>query len=553
MMTSGVTFKWLLKKIRKNIPVLLLLTLCSIGSSLSGVFFALGTKNVIDAAAAGDRYAFVRSCIIQVCIVFFIILCNALFHHLRDRTHAVLDKSWKRTLLQNLMISEYRDVSAFHSSELLNRLNNDVRTLVDNIVNLLPNLCSMITKLVAAFAVLVTLTPWFALALFCAGSVLVFFTGIFRRHLKSLHKRVSESDGRVLGILQETLEKLLAVQAMRITNEIDRRTQVRLEDRFSIQIKRKNLTLLANTCVGVVFHIAGFAALVCCSAGLLNGTMSFGMMTAIIQLVNQLQTPLVGLSGIMPQLASAAASAERLYELDNLPKTPQCSEEPADAIYERMDGIVAKNLTFTYDRDCVLDQADFSIPKGSFCVITGQSGAGKSTILKLLLGIFSPESGELYLQCGADRIPVNAGTRQLFAYVPQGNLIFSGSIRDNLLVVCPDATQEQIQQAVYVSTMDAFLPQLPDGLDTILGEGGAGLSEGQVQRLAIARAVLGGAPILLLDECTSALDVQTEITVLERLRRLENKTCIAVTHRPVAESICNVNIKINDCKTDTFY
>lgn len=551
MKGSGNILRWLLKKIRNNIPSLLLLTIFSICSSLCGVVFALGSKNVIDTATAGDREAFFRACLIQLFIIISLLLCNSVVQHLKERTHAVLDKQWKKTLIHDLMESEYRCVSSFHSSELVNRLNNDVRVLDDEIVNLLPTLSGMITKLAAAFGILLTLTPWFSAAIFLAGIFVFVSTGFFRRYLKKLHKRVSESDGRVSAILQETLEKLLAVQAMGITEEIQRRVQTRLDERFALQCKRKNISLLANICVSCVYHGAGFAALAWCSVGLLNGIMTFGTMTAIIQLVNQLQSPLLGLSGIMPRIASATAAAERLYELDALPRTLQPTETSPYEVYHQLDNIAAENLTFTYDRDCILKDVAFSLSKGSFCVITGPSGVGKSTLLKLLLGIFTPEQGDLYLQCGADRIPINSTTRKLFAYVPQGNLVFSGSIRDNLLVVRPDASEEEIQRAVHVSAMDTYLQQLPQGLETVLGEGGAGLSEGQVQRLAIARAILVDAPILLLDECTSALDAQTESIVLSRLRNLKDKTYIAVTHRPVAETICDVIFNINECKIIT--
>jgi ATP-binding cassette subfamily B protein len=181
-------------------------------------------------------------------------------------------------------------------------------------------------------------------------------------------------------------------------------------------------------------------------------------------------------------------------------------------------------------------------------VITGPSGIGKSTLLKLLLGVFCPDSGELYLQCGEERVPVDRSTRRLFAYVPQGNLLFSGTLRENLIVTAPQATEAALQQAVYVSAMDEFLPQLPQGLDTYIGESGAGLSEGQAQRLAIARAVLGGAPVLLLDECTSALDAETEQKVLQRLRALPKRTCIAVTHRPAARALCDWRLELGEGK-----
>jgi ATP-binding cassette subfamily B protein len=201
-------------------------------------------------------------------------------------------------------------------------------------------------------------------------------------------------------------------------------------------------------------------------------------------------------------------------------------------------------LSFTFDRDTILDDVSFSLEKGRFYAITGPSGTGKSTLLKLILGIYAPNSGSLVIETAEKTLPLDRSTRRLFAYVPQGNLLFSGTIKENLIVCKPDATQEEIDRAVYLSAMDLYLPQMPDGLHTRLGEGGTGLSEGQSQRLAIARAVLGDAPILLLDECTSALDAQTESLVLQRLSELENKTCIAVTHRPAAEHLCDNKIQM---------
>lgn len=189
---------------------------------------------------------------------------------------------------------------------------------------------------------------------------------------------------------------------------------------------------------------------------------------------------------------------------------------------------------------------NFSLPKGAFAVITGPSGIGKSTILKLILGIRSPAKGRACINSGGNRIPLDRSTRKLFAYVPQGNLLLSGTLRENITIVKPDATEDEIQNAVYASAMDEYLPGLPQGLDTVLGESGAGLSEGQAQRLAIARAILGGAPILLLDECTSALDAATEQTVLQRLRNLPDRTCISVTHHPAAVAICDWQLEMKD-------
>lgn len=548
MTQTAATLRWVIKKIKRRVPAILFLSLVSILSAVFGVLFALGTKGVIDAAMAGEKSIFIRACVKQAVIIVGILTSSIFSRHLRDRIHANLDKDWKKKLLHGILHSDYSAASAYHSGELINRLNNDVRILDDGIVNLLPNLCSMITKLVVAFTVLSTLTPMFAVLLLAAGIFVVFITAILRKKLKSLHKRVSEADGKVSSILQETLEKLLVVQAMDISLEMERRVDLQLENRFDLYRKRKNISIAANSCVSVMFYVAGFSALVWCSSGILAGTITFGTMTAVTQLVNQLQNPIVGLSGLLPQYISMSAAAERLQEIDQLPSTVECLQENPLEIYSRMKGISGEDLCFTYDRDSILDHADFSIEKGHFYAITGPSGTGKSTLLKLMLGVYAPTNGRIFVDFGDEKLPIDRSTRRLFAYVPQGNILFSGTIRENLLVIKPDATEGEIRQAVYVSAMDLYLQQLPNGLDTLLGEAGAGLSEGQAQRLAIARAILGGAPILLLDECTSALDVETETLVLQRLRDLKNMTCIAVTHRPAAEHICDGRIQMDSGK-----
>lgn len=544
-MSSKSPILWLFRRIRKRIPALLLMTAANIGQALFGVYFALGTQQVIDSAISGQLDAFLQACVLQGSIILGILVCLTISRHLRDRLSADLDRDWKIDLLHSLLHSDYASVARYHSGELLNRLNNDVRIANDGILSSLPNVAFLLTKLVAAFVVLVKLEPLFSLLVVGAGILVVCVTGVMRHSLKGLNKRVSEEDGKVSGFLQETLEKLLMVQAMDVSDEMEARSQVLLSRRYEMQRKRKNVSLFANTSISVLSYGAGFAALVWCSVGLLQGTLTFGTLTAITQLVNQLQSPFVSLSGIIPQYAAMTAAAERLMELYMLPQEDEASDQIPQQDFSEVTAIGASGLCFSYDRDVILKDASFSLPKGAFAVITGPSGIGKSTLLKLLLGIFHPSGGELYLQRGDEKIPANRNTRKAFSYVPQGNLLLSGTVRDNLIIAKPDATEEEIRQAVHISAMDEFLPQLPDGLDTPLGESGAGLSEGQAQRLAIARGIISGAPILLLDESTSALDARTEQLVLERIRSLPDRTCIIVTHRPAAIALCDWNLQIN--------
>ena len=539
---------WIFRQMRQRIPGLVLMTLAQVGNALIMVFFALGSRSVIDSAVSGDKDAFVRACIVQACIITGSIICLAIVRHMRDRLRADLERDWKRKLLHGLLHGEYSEVSAYHSAELLNRLNNDVDRVNDGILTILPNTASMLTRLIAAVVVLGVLDIRLTLVIAAAGVVVIIVTSFLRQKLKDLNKQVNQHDGKVSGFLQESMEKLLMVQAMDVSQEVENRADELLNDRYVLHRKRKNVALMTNTGIDVMYMGAGFLALIWCAGQMLAGNMSFGSLTAVTQLVSQLQAPFANLSGIMPKYVSMIASAERLMELEEIQGEPEpVTQDPAQ-MYEKMDAVKAENLTFAYDRDEIFTDVSFSLPKGAFAVITGPSGIGKSTLLKLMLGVFHPNEGRLHLAGDGYDLTLDRSTRRLFSYVPQGNLLLSGTLRDNLIIVKPQATEEEITQALYVSAMEDYLPQLPKGLDTVLGESGSGLSEGQAQRLAIARAVLGGAPVLLLDECTSALDADTEQKVLQRLKALPNRTFISVTHRPAATALCDWRLEVENGK-----
>ena len=537
---------WSMKQISRRIPAILILVMAQVGHALFSVFFALGSRGVIDSAVAADKVLFTQACIRQAFIILGILLCQALSRHLRERLSADLERDWKRKLLRGLIHGEYAQVSKYHSAELLNRLNNDVSKVNEGVLTILPSGAAMVTRLAAAVVVLGILDRKLTLIAAILGCIVIGATAVMRSRLKNLNKQVSEEDGKVSGFLQETMEKLLLVQAMDVSKEVEARSDILLENRYLLQKKRKNVSLMANSCVSIMYYGAGFLALCWCAGKLLRGEMSFGSLTAVIQLVNQLQSPFVNLSGVMPKFLAMLAAAERLQELEQIQGEPAPALAEPEACYDKAEAICGRGLHFTYDRDEILRGADFTLPKGAFAVITGPSGIGKSTLLKLLLGVFSHSQGQLYLSGKEDELTLDRSTRSLFAYVPQGNMLFSGTLRDNLTITCPNPTAQQLEQALYVSCMDGFLETLPQGLDTPLGENGVGLSEGQAQRLAIARAVLGGAPILLLDECTSALDEETERHVLERLKGLPGKTCIAVTHRPEAIRLCDWQLEMHD-------
>lgn len=559
---------WVLKKIKYRIGLIVVMTLANVGTSLLGVLFALNSRQLIDSAVSGERVLFGHACIRQVLLIAGMLLCISISRILREKILARLDMDWKKELMHKLLTGDYTAVSAYHSGDLVNRMTNDVRVLDEGIVSVVPNLAAMLTKLAVAALVLISLEPVFGVVILSAGGVLMLVISAMRQRLKALNKEVSQADGNVSGMMQEVLEKLLVVQALDVSGEVEKRMDKMLDQRFRTQMQRKNMSFFANTTVSVLAYGASFATLVYAASGLLQGTISFGELTALTQLISQLQGPVIQLSGIYPQYAAMTAAAERLKELLDLQeqdhRIAECAatenitdnEETTTNItdlYERMISLGADQISYTYGRNQVLDQASFELPKGSFSVILGNSGIGKSTLLKLLMGIYGTDKGKLYLKLNGEteeKMTLTLKQRKLFAYVPQGNLLLSGTLKENLLITNPEATQEEIENALWVSGMTDYLAELPQGLDTVLKENAGGLSEGQAQRLSIARAILSGAPILLLDEATSALDEATEQKVLTRIKGLKNRTCIMVTHRPAAVTLCDHKLEIAEMKIE---
>ncbi|MCD7872593.1 MAG: ATP-binding cassette domain-containing protein, partial [Clostridiales bacterium] len=240
----------------------------------------------------------------------------------------------------------------------------------------------------------------------------------------------------------------------------------------------------------------------------------------------------------------------RLIEICELPDERESNEKDIDVseTYKNLVSIDFKNITFKYDRDIILDNTSLSVSKGDFIAVMGISGIGKSTLLKLLLGVFNTDKGEISINLKNKNLPVDKHTRRLFAYVPQGNMLLSGTIRQNLTFINSDASESEILEAVKISCADKFINELPKGLDTVIGEHGIGLSEGQIQRLAIARSILSKSPVILLDEATSALDEKTEREFLVNLKNLKDVTCIIVSHKKAALEICNKRVKIENSK-----
>lgn len=546
-MKHKTTLHFLAERNRRYIPGLILLTLLEVARAYLGVEFAMVTRQVIDCAQGGSAEKLTRAALLLAAVVAGIMVLYASAQYLRGWLRATLDREWKTRLSHKLLHGDYATVSAYHSGELVNRLTSDVEAVNGGVIALIPNVAALLTRLVSAVWMMATMEPTFTLLAVACGLVVIGATGFFRQRLKTLHKQMQEANGKVNGFVQEIMEKLLAVQAMSVEAETEAREKKILDSRWKLQMRQQRFSIMGTTGMYLACYLLEGAALVWCALRLMQGEISFGTLTAVVQLTGQLEGPILNFSGYIPQYVAMLASAERLMELEEISGVP-VQKRDVQTLFGADTCIEAEGLCFAYDDTVVFDSACFRLPLQGSAAITGNSGIGKSTLLKLLLGIYKPTSGRLLLRAGAEEIPLNAETRGLFAYVPQGNLLFSGTLRENLLLTAPDATEQDMETAAFVSCMDEYLPQLEHGFDTVLGESGAGLSEGQAQRVSFARAVLSGAPVLLLDEATSALDAVTEQRVLERLNALPGRVCIAITHRPAALALSDRQMVIADGK-----
>ena len=537
------TYKWLLKHSK---PQLIRMITLIIGNGIfaaSSVLFALMCRGIVDGAVAHSKETAIKYGIGLFCVIMGQLLlrlyCNSVAEYIRSR----LGIDLRAKMLDMILKKEYSSVSSFHSGELLNRMFSDVTVIANGITSILPNLMNMVTRLACAVIVLIALDKSFTLLFVISGLTLFFVTRLFRKKMKELHKDVQEKEGKVRSFLQEIIENVLIVKVFGCEQQMQDTSAENQEIHFRSQMKRRTLSIFANAGFSFIFQMGYLFAMCWGARGIYLDIMTYGTLTAILQLVNQIQQPFANLSGLMPQLYSVLASSERIIELENLPDE-QVSDRKLE--YDRFEKIAIRDMSFSYGENHVLSNVNIDIEKGDFVSLTGLSGGGKSTLFLLLLGAYQPDCGDISFVAGDDEYNCGQETRPLFAYVPQGNFLFSGTVEENIRLLNQNATLEEVRKAAQIACAYDFIEELPDKFDTKIGEKGFGISEGQAQRIAMARAILGNAPILLLDEATSALDEETEAQLLHNIAGLKNRTCLIVTHRPAALSICDKHLLLNE-------
>lgn len=537
---NSSALKWIYKNSKKHIPTVFGCALISAVTSVAYVLLAYVSSFVID-IAIGKKQGDIA---FYITVLFLLILCqvalNLINSLLAARASGKLEMDFRKSIFSSIMKKEYASISKHHSGDILNRFTSDVDVIVMAVVGVIPGAVSFIARLSAALIVLISLSKSLGVAVIFVGAVIAVLIRIYSKFVKKIHKEVQEAQGHTRSYMQECTENVVVVKSFNSVGSFGKKLGDLMQKTYRLKIKRNLIGNISNSTKYLVFTGGYYAALSFGAFLISGGTLSYGSLIALLNIIQNIRRPLTQMSGLLPQYYQALASAERIMEIEELPdeKEPLASSEISD-IYKNLQGIRFADVDFSYDGTRnILSGVNMQINKGELVALVGGSGEGKSTIFRMLLGLYPQTKGEIVAKTNQD-IPLDSTLRGLFAYVPQGNLVLSGTIGENIRFCNMEAGEEEVIEAAKIADLYDFIEKLPDGFDTPVGERGLGLSEGQIQRISIARAVLCGAPILLLDECTSALDENTEKTVLSNIKAKGGITAILISHRPAALEICD--------------
>ncbi len=528
---------WVYKSFKSFMPQTSLICIFSAAISLLFIYLAFLSKNVLEVATNERQGSILHYCFAFIAVVILQVVLSGISSLMRTAVSGKFTIALRERLFKLLNQKKYSDLQQYHSGDILNRFTVDTEVIVSNTVAILPDLCSVITKIIGGTVALILLDWKLAIIVLIFGILIPAIGRIISKRYKYLHKECVRTEGDTRSFLQECFENSIVIKTFKSETLFLNRLGFLMKENYLFKIKRAILSIASHLSLYSFFTMGYYIILVWGASQISKGSITFGMLTAFLQLVSQLRAPLQNISGIFPKYYAIIASAERLSAFEELEN--EIFEH--DGKLPEFNSLIGSNIDFSYNSKTVLKNFSFKITKGSITAITGDSGKGKSTLFKLILGLFTPQSGSITIN---GNLNTDASTRSIFAYVPQGNIILSGSIIDNLTFYNPNVSLDEVINACKIADIHDYISSLPDNYNTVLTERGGGLSEGQIQRLSIARAILANAPVLLLDEATSALDNDTELRVLTNIKTLKDKTVILVTHRKTSIDLCDSIINI---------
>ena len=521
--------------LRGRLMIAVLMLLSTMGSLVS-VGSALVMKDFVDAMLAGNRPLFWRYVMLLVTVMLLGLAISVVSRVIGAHLATTTENRFKQRLFFTLLHADYGAVTAKHTGEWMNRLVSDTVEVANATISILPDLLGLFVRLIGAIVMLLYLQKAFLYVLIPAGFLVLGMTMVFRKILKEMYLKIREADGRLRVFLTERLSSMMILRAYGQEDNSVRLAAERMGDHRAAVLRRNRFAVFCHMGYSGAQTGVYLLGMIFCALQIMAGKMTYGSLTAVMQLVRQVQSPFAGFSGYMTRCFAMLASAERLMEAEDYAR--DCEEDVVTAEQARQyyqdefTQLKLRGVDFTYpgeNEPVVLEDFSVTVQKGKYIAFTGHSGCGKSTALRLLQCLQHPARGEMILCSRNGDQPLTAAWRALFAYVPQGNALLSGTIRD-VVAFDEEVDEERMWSALRVACAEEFVREI--GLDAQLHERGSGLSEGQLQRLSIARAIYSSRPILLLDEATSSLDGATEVQLLKNLRAMTDRTVIIVTHRP---------------------
>lgn len=500
-------------------------------------------KYVVDAATGFDTEAFWVYILVMAGTTLFTLglsFVSNLFGSYVSEKYAFTIRA---KMFDRVQRSRWFELSRFHSADMLSRLTSDVNNLASAIISIVPTSIVAFMELIIVAGVLIYYDPVMAVIGLVVGPLGVVAGTIYRRKYVKYRKELRESESEYYSFFQETLLNIPVTKAFQLEDSNDAFFDGVRSRRLSLVMKSSKLSSLMGTFMGLIYNVGYIAAFSWCAYRLSQplGGYTYGDMTLFLSLVSLLQGTIKSLGGIIPQMLSTIVSARRLREITEIPEE---KSEGRQDIPKKV-GLEVKDVSFTYESEKVLDGVSLCVKPSERVGIVGSSGAGKTTFIRLLLSLIEADYGEVCYIADGTREKATPDSRRFISYVPQGNTLLSGTIRSNLLTADESATEEQMWKALEIACADDFVRKCGKGLDTPLSEKAGGISEGQAQRIAIARAILRNRPVLILDEATSALDENTEARIFERLTAETDKTCFIITHRRSMLKYCDSVFEID--------